>query len=82
MLKDKEGIDMEDQFLNLKKCKNKVLGEADQQIDVLLDPRIFYDFTLDEDEHFEEAFILKHRTSEDRPQTSQKKKKYVEKADL
>lgn len=73
---------MEDQFLNLKKCKNKVLGEADQQIDILLDPRIFYDYTLDEDEHFEEAFILKHRSSDDRPQTNQKKKKYVEKADL
>lgn len=68
---------MEDQFLNLKKCKNKALGEADQQSDLLLDPRLFYDCNIDEDEHFEEAFILKHRKSEDRPQTNQKKRKYV-----
>jgi len=33
---------MEDQFLNLKKCKNKALGEADQQDDSQLDVRIFY----------------------------------------
>ena len=41
---------------------------------------------LDEDEHFESAFILRHRTeekNEDRPQTAnQKKKKYVEKTEL
>jgi hypothetical protein len=52
IIKDKEGIDMEDQFLNLKKCKNKALGEADQQIDVLLDPRVFYECAIDEEEHF------------------------------
>lgn len=33
---------MEGQFLNLKKCKNKALGEADQQEDAILDPRVFY----------------------------------------
>jgi len=33
VIKDKEGVDMEDQFLNLKKCKNKALGEADMQND-------------------------------------------------
>jgi hypothetical protein len=70
---------MEDQFLNLKKCKNKALGEADQQNDIILDPRIFYESKQDEDEHFEEAFILKHRKDDDRPQTNQKKRKYVEK---
>ena len=31
VIKDNEGVNMEDQFLNLKKCKNKALGEADQQ---------------------------------------------------
>jgi hypothetical protein len=72
---------MEDQFLNLKKCKNKALGEADQQIDTILDPRVFYDCEVDEDDHFENAFILKHRKEgEDRPATAaQKKKKYVSK---
>ena len=34
---------MEDQFLNLKKCKNKALGEADMQVDSILDPRVFYE---------------------------------------
>lgn len=43
VIKDKEGINMEDQFLNLKKCKNKALGEADTQQDIILDPRIFYE---------------------------------------
>lgn len=47
VIKDKEGIDMEDQFLNLKKCKNKALGEADQQLDVLIDPRVFYEAQID-----------------------------------
>ena len=79
VIKDKEGVDMEDQFLNLKKCKNKALGEADQQIDELLDPRVFYENAQDEDDHFEDAFVLKHK-KEDRPQTAaQKKKKYVAK---
>jgi hypothetical protein len=41
-IKDKEGVDMEDQFLGLKKSKNRVLGEADQQHDGLLDIRYFY----------------------------------------
>ena len=74
---------MEDQFLNLKKCKNKALGEADTQVDAILDPRIFYDCAVDEDQHFEEAFILKHR-NQDRPETSnnKKKRKYVSKEDL
>jgi len=40
---------MEDQFLNLKKCKNKALGEADQQIDVQLDVRTFYECHLDDE---------------------------------
>lgn len=44
---------MEDQFLNLKKCKNKALGEADQQEDAILDPRVFYECEMDEDDHFE-----------------------------
>ena len=80
VIKDKEGVDMEDQFLNLKKCKNKALGEADTQEDAILDPRIFYECAEDEDEHFEEAFILKHR-NQDRPETSnnKRKKKYVSK---
>jgi hypothetical protein len=41
-IKDKEGIDMEDQYLGLKKSKNRALGEADQQHDGLLDVRNFY----------------------------------------
>jgi hypothetical protein len=49
VIKDKEGVDMEDQFLNLKKCKNKALGEADQQIDVLLDPRVFFESQIDDE---------------------------------
>jgi hypothetical protein len=49
VIKDKEGVDMEDQFLNLKKCKNKALGEADQQTDALLDLRTFYECRLDDD---------------------------------
>ena len=62
VIKDKEGVDMEDQFLNLKKCKNKALGEADQQTDVQLDVRTFYECHLDDEQHFEDAFILKHRS--------------------
>lgn len=74
---------MQDQFLNLKKCKNKALGEADQQVDGLLDPIVFYDSNIDEQEHFEEAFILKHRKNEIRPATTnQKKKKYIEKTEM
>jgi hypothetical protein len=49
VIKDKEGADMEDQFLNLKKCKNKALGEADQQIDELLDPRVFFESQIDDE---------------------------------
>ena len=45
----------------MKKSKNRTLGEADQQHDSLLDVRNFYPSNLDEDEHFEEAFILKHQ---------------------
>lgn len=83
IIKDKEGVNMEDQFLNLKKCKNKALGEADMQQDCLLDPRIFYECSLDEDEHFDEAFMLKHRKEDkDRPQTGGKKRKYISKDDL
>lgn len=84
VIKDKEGINMQDQFLNLKKCKNKALGEADTQHDEILDPRIFYECAEDEDEHFEQAFILKHRKDDkDRPQTgNQKKKKYVSKEQM
>lgn len=51
---------MEDQFLNMKKCKIRALGEADQQSDTLLDIRIFFETDMDEDEHFQQAFILKH----------------------
>jgi hypothetical protein len=46
-LKDNEGVEMEDQFLNLKKCKNKLLGEADQQTDRLIDLRVFYDSMIE-----------------------------------
>ena len=75
---------MEDQFLNLKKCKNKALGEADQQTDSNLDPRVFYECEVDEDEHFENAFVLKHRKElEERPATAaQRKKKYVAKEEI
>ncbi|CAM5998982.1 unnamed protein product [Sphagnum balticum] len=71
---------MEDQFLNLKKCKNKALAEADQQTDSFLDPRTFYAVNIDDEEHLELAFTLRQQRREnERPQTSQaaKKKKYV-----
>ncbi len=38
-IKDKEGIWMDNQFLSLKKTKNRALLEADIQIDQLLDVR-------------------------------------------
>jgi hypothetical protein len=38
---------MEDQFLGLKKSKNKILVEADQQEDQLFDVRDFYNCGLD-----------------------------------
>jgi hypothetical protein len=40
---------MEDQFLGLKKSKNRTLAEADQQEDQLFDIRDFYPSGLDED---------------------------------
>lgn len=42
---------MENQFLTMKKCKNQALGEIDAQNDDLLDPRVFYEIKMDEDEH-------------------------------
>lgn len=52
----------------------------------MIDPILFYEAQIDEDEHFESAFILRHRKeekNEDRSQTAnQKKKKYVEKTEL
>ena len=50
---------MEDQFLALKKSKNKILVEADQQEDKLFDIRDFYLSGLDEDEHLEKILSLK-----------------------
>jgi hypothetical protein len=50
---------MENQFLSLKKSKNKILGEADQQLDQLFDIRDFYNCELDEDEHLEKVFSKK-----------------------
>ncbi len=49
IIKDKEGVDMENQFLSLKKSKNRILGEADQQEDQIFDIRDFYNCGLDED---------------------------------
>jgi hypothetical protein len=49
VFKDNEGVDMENQFLALKKSKNKILAEADQQEDQLFDIRDFYNCGLDED---------------------------------
>ena len=48
-IKDKEGVSMDDQFLSLKKTKNRALADADHQIDELLDVREFFDCGLDED---------------------------------
>jgi hypothetical protein len=42
---------MENQYLSLKKSKNRILAEADQQEDQLFDIRDFYNCGLDEDEH-------------------------------
>jgi hypothetical protein len=42
---------MESQYLSLKKSKNRILAEADQQLDQLFDIRDFYNCGLDEDEH-------------------------------
>jgi len=50
-IKDKEGINMQDQFLTLKKSKNRAIGEADQQEDLVIDLRDFYHCTEDEDQH-------------------------------
>lgn len=40
---------MENQFLGLKKSKNRTLGEADQQEDRIFDVRDFFNCGLDED---------------------------------
>jgi hypothetical protein len=48
-LKDKEGINMHDQFLTLKKSKNQAIGEADKQQDTILDVRDFYNSHVDEE---------------------------------
>ena len=40
---------MENQFLGLKKSKNRTLAEADQQLDQIFDIRDFYNCGFDED---------------------------------
>ena len=49
----------------MKKAKNRALGEADQQEDTIIDVRNFYPSGKDEDEHFKDAFILKHRNKDE-----------------
>lgn len=60
-IKDNEGIDMENEFLTLKKAKNRALGEPDVQEDTIIDMRVFFPSSMEEDEHFKESFVLKHR---------------------
>lgn len=52
---------MEDQFLTLKKSKNRALREADKQEDSIIDLRDFYPSTMEEDEHYKNSFVLKHK---------------------
>ena len=56
---------MQDQFLTLKKSKNQALGEADKQQDTVIDVRDFYPSTIEEDQHYHEAFVLKHKNKEE-----------------
>ena len=75
---------MEDQFLALKKSKNRALGQADTQEDMVIDLRDFYPSGLEEDEHFHQAFILRHKKSEQegddknvQVKNKNKKRKYI-----
>lgn len=52
---------MENEFLTLKKAKNRALGDPDVQEDTIIDMRVFFPSSMEEDEHFKESFILKHR---------------------
>lgn len=56
---------MHDQFLTLKKSKNQAIGEADRQEDTVIDVRDFYPHK-EEDDHYHDAFVLKHHKSEDK----------------
>lgn len=60
-IKDKEGINMHDQFLSLKKSRNQAIGETDQQQDEVIDVRDFYSCSTEEEDHYHEAFVLKHK---------------------
>lgn len=55
---------MHDQFLTLKKSKNQAIGEADKQENAVIDLRDFYPARCEEDEHYHNAFVLKHHKSE------------------
>lgn len=63
-IKDHEGINMQEQFLTLKKSKNRAICEADQQEDAVIDLRDFYPSGMEEDEHYKNAFVLKHRKAD------------------
>ena len=45
----------------MKKAKIRALGEADMQEDTVIDVRNFYPSGLEEDEHFKQAFVVKHK---------------------
>lgn len=70
---------MQDQFLTLKKSKNQALGEADKQNDTIIDLRDFYASSFEEEDHFHESFVLKHKVNKDgdQPKGQNKKKKYI-----
>jgi hypothetical protein len=50
---------MQDQFLTLKKSKNRAIGESDKQEDAIIDMRGFYHCEEDEDQHFRDVILIK-----------------------
>lgn len=76
---------MYDQFITLKKSKNRAIGQSDQQEDVTIDLRYFYPCEEDEDQHYRNCLVLKPKNSgeendkqgEQQKERNNKKKKYV-----
>lgn len=57
---------MHDQFLTLKKSKNQAIGQADRQEDAVIDVRDFYPSHTEEDDHYHNAFVLKHYKNDEK----------------
>jgi hypothetical protein len=89
---------MQDQFLTLKKSKNRAIGESDKQEDAIIDMRCFYQCEEDEDQHFRDALVIKGKPSNEEDNGNEpekappskepgkeavgKKKKYVDKEEM